>query len=194
MPTSSTLLRVSRRLAVSLLAGGLLLACSGDDDDSSGGPSTTGNLFQFTVEGPSITARTATFAPTDGFSIISSIENLLFVIGAGSDVEAVSTEGETYGQVKLLLEKDTFRPGSYRLEKGQMQLAIYPTAADAQAKANDKVMRSAPEDGVPGGLDLIVTSSGDDHVEGTFSGTLNCTNCTPTETYTITNGAFRFRK
>jgi hypothetical protein len=195
MTISTSLPRFARRLALGLLAGSLLLACGSDDPDSGSGPgSGAGNLFQFTIEGPEVTKRTATFRPTaDQVSFLGG--EAWFQVGAGSPTpDPVSEEGEKYGQVFFHLGKAYTEVGSYPNATDNLQIAVFPTAADAEADAHDKVIRDEDEDGVPGGLSVVVTKRTENSIEGTFTGTLNCTNCNPVQSYALTAGAFRLAK
>jgi hypothetical protein len=185
--------RFSRRggLLLGLLCA-MLAGCSEDDPGSTAGASqpATGQFLKFTVEGPGISKRTATFLPDKGQ--LSSF-GVFYSIGAGTDKEAISQEGERYGQVLFILDSEKLGVGSYPGQQGGMQIAVYPTPEDAQNQ-NTKVLRSSDEDGLPGGLDLVISGSSDAFVEGTFSGTLNCTNCTPAQSYAVTGGSFRFER
>lgn len=189
---NTNLSRISRRGGMLLLCA-MLAGCS-EEDPGRGSPVTStqgGQYLKFTVEGPGISKRTATFVPA---TPQLSSGGVFYSIGAGTSKEATSQEGERFGQVLFVTDNDKMQVGTYQAQQGVMQIAVYPTPEDAQQQANDKVLQSSDEDGLPGGLDLVISVRTEAFVEGTFTGTLNCTNCTPAQSYAVTGGAFRFEK
>lgn len=189
--SSFSLSWITRRLALGAIASVLLIACGSDDpDDGAAGSTGGGNLFQFTVEGPEISKRTATFRPTaDQVDFI--LGGIWYQVGGSSKwPDPTTEEGERYGQVFFHPGKEYTSVGTHTNVQGVLQMAVYPTADSG----GDKVIRDEDEDGLPGGLDIVVTKSSDTFIEGTFTGTLNCTNCTPAQSYALTAGSFRFSK
>lgn len=174
-------------LGITLVGSSLLAGCTEDDPPSGSAPAGgTGNVFQFTLEGPGFAKRTATFRPTTKDVSFPGGEAWFNVGSDGTNVDPVSEEGEAYGQIFFHLSEASSQVGSYTKVQDQLQIAVYRAPGEGS-----KAVRARDEDGVPGGLDVVITKRGAKEIEGTFSGTLNCTNCRPTESFTLTAGSFR---